>query len=263
MSIKKILNKDLRLRIVELVKMANEGHIPSSFSIVDIINFLYKNIIKFNKKNPNWIKRDIFILSKGHGAIALYVVLNKYKLLSINDLKNYGKNNSILGGHPDMTKIKFVEASTGSLGHGICTAVGSALAIKIKKQKRSVYCLVGDGECHEGTVWEAANIAANQKLNNLFVIIDLNESAKQLMPIDNLNKKWSAFGWNVLECDGHSNDSLTNTFRKIKKIKNNKPTAILAKTIKGKGINFMEGHGKWHHRIPNQKEFIQIKDFLK
>ena len=260
----KVLNKDLRLKIVELIKKANEGHIPSSFSIVDIINFLYENILIYHPKKPNWNKRDVFILSKGHGAMALYVVLNKFKLLSDSHLKKYGQKTSILGGHPDATQINFVEASTGSLGHGICTAVGCALALKIKKEKkRKVYCLVGDGECHEGTVWEAANIATNQQLDNLCVIIDLNNSAKQLMPIDNLKEKWSAFGWNVLECNGHSNLSLDTTFKKIRKNKNNKPSIILAKTTKGKGINFMEGHGKWHHKIPNEREFTQIKTILK
>lgn len=257
----KVLNKDLRLKIVELIIKANEGHIPSSFSIVDIINFLYENILIYHPKKPNWNKRDIFILSKGHGAMALYVVLNKFKLLSDHYLKNYGQKDSILGGHPDSTQINFVEASTGSLGHGICTAVGCSLALKIKKEKkRRVYCLVGDGECQEGTIWEAANIATNQKLDNLYVIIDLNNSAKQLMPIDNLKDKWLAFGWNVLECNGHSNQSLKKAFKKKKK---NKPSVILAKTTKGNGINFMEGHGKWHHRIPNEKEYAEIKKALK
>jgi transketolase len=258
----KIINKDLRLKIVKYIKNANEGHIPSSLSILDIINYLYNNILKYKIGKPEWDKRDIFILSKGHGAMALYVVLNKYGLLKTQDLRNYGSKKSKLGGHPDMTKIKFVEASTGSLGHGICTAVGCALASKIKKNKNKVFCLLGDGETHEGTVWEAANIAANRKLDNLIAIIDHNKSAEQLMPIDNLKLKWKAFGWNVLECDGHSNISMSKCFKKIFKSKNKKPNLILAKTIKGKGIPFIEGHGIWHHRIPNDYEFNLIKKIL-
>ena len=255
------MNNDLRLKIVELIKEANEGHIPSSLSIVDIINFIYKKKLKIKShKNPN---RDIFILSKGHGGMALYVVLNKFGFLRSSELKRYGSANSLLGGHPDMTKINYVEASTGSLGHGFCTAVGCSLALKILKKKNTVYCLTGDGECHEGTIWEAANIAANNKLNNIINIVDVNGSAKQLMPIDNLSLKWKAFGWNVINCDGHSEKSLEYAFSKIKKFKNQKPSVILANTIKGKGIPFMEGHGKWHHKIPNDQELISIRKILK
>lgn len=264
MSIKiKILNKELRLKIVKYIKKAKEGHIPSSLSIVDIINYLYAYVLKYKSNNPNWEKRDIFILSKGHGAMALYVVLNKFGLLKEKELEAYGSSSSKLGGHPDMTKINFVEASTGSLGHGICTAVGCALASKIKKNKNKIYCLIGDGEAHEGTVWEVANIAANRKLDNITVIVDHNKSAEQLMPIDNLKLKWKAFGWNVAECDGHSNTSISESIKKISKYKNKKPNVILAKTTKGKGIPFMEGHGKWHHKIPNDYEFNQIKKILK
>lgn len=257
---KNLINKDLRLKIVETIINAKEGHIPSSLSIVDIINFLYEKKIKI--KSPNDNKRDIFILSKGHGAMALYVVLNKFNLLSSLDLKKYGDSKSSLGGHPDMTKINYVEASTGSLGHGFCTAVGAALALKIQNKKNLVYCLTGDGECHEGTIWEAANIATNNNLNNFLNIVDVNNSAKQLMPIDNLGAKWKAFGWNVLKCDGHSNFSLSKALEKFEKKKNQKPTVILAKTVKGMGIPFMEGHGKWHHKIPNEAEFIKIKKLL-
>ena len=257
---KNLINRDLRLQIVKTIIKAKEGHIPSSLSIVDIINFLYEKKIKI--KSPNDNNRDIFILSKGHGAMALYVVLNKFGLLSNLKLKKYGDSESSLGGHPDMTKINYVEASTGSLGHGFCTAVGVALALKIKNKKNLVYCLTGDGECHEGTIWEGANIATNNKLNNFLNIVDVNDSAKQLMPIDNLGAKWRAFGWNVLKCDGHSNFSLSKALGKFEKLKNQKPTVILAKTVKGMGIPFMEGHGKWHHKIPSEAEFIKIKKLL-
>lgn len=255
------MNKKLRLKIVELIKNSGEGHIPSSFSIVDILDCLYKKF--FKKKINNTYKRNFFILSKGHGCVALYVVLNKYGYLSKNVLESYGKKNSRLGGHPDMTKITSVEASTGSLGHGFPTAVGIALAMKIKKIKKKVFVLIGDGECHEGSIWEAANIAANRNLDNICAIIDLNKSAQQLMPIDNMQEKWKAFGWNVITVDGHSKKSIDLGLKKMNKFKNLQPVAIIANTVKGKGVSFIEGHGIWHHKIPNKNEMNLIREELK
>jgi len=249
-------NKHLRLKIVKLIMNAKEGHIPSSLSIVDILNYIYKNKVKYNSK-----KNDYFILSKGHGCIALYVVLNKYNLLSDKILNSYGSNGSILGGHPDSTKIKNIEASTGSLGHGLPTATGIALGLKIKNQKNKVYCLIGDGECHEGSIWEAASISANLKLDNLVCLLDWNKSAQQLMKIENLKKKWEAFGWFTSIADGHSEKSLESSFKKIGN-KKGKPKIIICKTTKGKGISFMEGHGIWHHKMPNHTEFKEIKKEL-
>ena len=166
-----LLNKDLRIKIVDIIKNAKEGHIPSSFSIVDILDYLYGYILNINPKDPKDINRDYFVLSKGHAAAALFVVLNKYKFINDNELNSYGQYKSILGGHPDCTKVPGVEASTGSLGHGFPTAAGIAFGLKIKKMKNKVFSLVGDGECHEGTIWEAANISSNLKLNNLKVIV--------------------------------------------------------------------------------------------
>ena len=251
----KLINKDLRLKIVKMIINAKEGHIPSSFSIVDIINFLYKKKIKSSSiKKIN----DYFILSKGHGCAALYVVLNKYNLLSDKELESYGKPGSNLGGHPDSTKIKNVEASTGSLGHGLPTATGMALGFKIKNKKNKIYCLIGDGECHEGSIWEAASICANLKLDNIICMLDWNRSAQQLMKIENLERKWRAFGWTTILANGHSNQSLNKSLTKINK-KNGKPKIVICKTIKGKGVSFMEGHGKWHHKIPNAIEYEAIK----
>jgi transketolase len=256
------MNEDLRTKIVELIYNAKEGHIPSSLSIIDIINHIYTKVLKLDKKNKN--KNDYFILSKGHGCVALYVVLNKMKIISDYVLSKYSTNGSLLGGHPDSTKIPEIVASTGSLGHGFPMAVGIALGLKIKKDNnKKVFVLLGDGECQEGTIWESANIAANRNLNNLFAIVDWNQSAAQLMPIDNLEKKWLAFGWDVKIINGHSkidfekylnNKSLNNLHR---------PKVFLAKTIKGKGIPFMEGHGIWHHKMPNEEQFMQIMEILK
>lgn len=256
------MNKDLRIKILNIVRAAKEGHIPSSFSIVDILDYLYGNILKISKKNPNSINRDFFYLSKGHASVALFVVLNKYKFLSDEDLFTYGNLNSKLGGHPDMTKIDFVEASTGSLGHGFPTAIGTALGLKIKNLKNKVFVLIGDGECHEGTIWESANIAANNKLNNICAIIDWNKSASQLMPLENLKRKWQAFGWQVLSMNGHSQKSFKENFDKFKTYNGKNPTVIIANTTKGKGAKLIEGHGIWHHKIPNEEEYKIILNQL-
>ena len=244
----------LRLKIVELVYKSKEGHIPSAFSIVDIIYYIYRKRIKKNNSK--------FILSKGHGALALYVVLNYFKILKTKILNLYYKNNSLIGGHPEIS-LDGVEASTGSLGHGFSTATGIAIALKIKKNfKKKIYVLVGDGECNEGPIWESAHIAANYDLDNLICIVDNNKSSKNLLPLDNLYKKWIAFGWYVLKANGHSVKSMDNAFKKIDKKKNKKPSVIIANTVKGKGVYFMENNGKWHHKVPNKIELDQINKIL-
>ena len=244
----------LRLKIVELVYKSKEGHIPSAFSIVDIIYYIYRKRIKKNNSK--------FILSKGHGALALYVVLNYFKILKTKILNLYYKNNSLIGGHPEVS-LDGVEASTGSLGHGFSTATGIAIALKIKKNfKKKIYVLVGDGECNEGPIWESAHIAANYDLDNLICIVDNNKSSKNLLPLDNLYKKWIAFGWYVLKANGHSVKSMDNAFKKIDKKKNKKPSVIIANTIKGKGVYFMENNGKWHHKVPNKNELDKINKIL-
>jgi|TARA_A100001388_G_scaffold276667_1_gene265017 transketolase len=252
------VNNDLRIKIVEMVTRAREGHIPSSFSIVDILDHLYGHVLNINPENLNSPDRDYFILSKGHGCGAFYSVLHKYGFLSSQDLIDYSTSRGILGGHPDSTKVPGAEASTGSLGHGFPTAVGIALGLKIKKENNNVFALLGDGECQEGTIWEAANIAANQKLNNLCAIVDWNGSAAQLLPIDDLPMKWKAFGWEVYEIDGHSSAELEKTFTKIADLKTDKPKVVLARTIKGQGVSITKGHGPWHHKIPNDEEMAII-----
>ena len=253
-----VINSDLRVRIVEMITKAKEGHIPSSFSIVDIINYLYEKVLNYDPQNPNWSERDYFILSKGHGAAAMFAVFEKFKFISHEDIENYSNSKGILGGHPDSFIVPGVEASTGSLGHGFPFAVGIAMGLLIKKEINKVFCLVGDGECHEGTIWESANIAANQKLNNLTVFVDWNGSAAQLMPIDDLENKWKSFGWNTITIDGHDNDKLENALKSFKNDKSKKPKVIISKNVKGKGVSFLEGHGMWHHKIPNQNEFDAI-----
>jgi transketolase len=252
------LNSDLRIRIVQMISKAKEGHIPSSFSIVDTINFLYEKILRYDPKNPNWKDRDYFILSKGHGAAALFAVFEKFNFIRKDDIGNYSNSIGILGGHPDSTNVPGVEASTGSLGHGFPFAVGIAMGLIIKKQTNKVFCLVGDGECQEGTIWESANIAANQHLKNLTVFVDWNGSAAQLLPIDDLENKWKSFGWSTITIDGHDDNQLDNAYKKLNKENSNKPRVILLKNIKGKGVSFLEGHGSWHHKIPTDNEYELI-----
>jgi len=258
-----LLNNELRLKIVGLATGAGEGHIPSSFSIVDLIDHLYGNVLHIEKNQANDPKRDYFILSKGHGALALYVVLNKYGFLSDADLNSYGQRDSNLGGHPDRVSTDFVEASTGSLGHGFPFAVGIALGNRVKNYGNRVVALLGDGECHEGSIWEAANIAANQGLNNLVAVVDWNESAMQLMPIDMMAEKWESFGWDVIVIDGHSKSGLNYAFDLELLDGKTKPYAVIAKNIKGQGVPFLEGHGVWHHKIPNAHELEQIMEALR
>lgn len=252
----------LRQRIAKMVYTAKDGHIPSAFSIVDILSTLYMKFLKYDPKNPKWEGRDYFVLSKGHGCVGLYVVLKEAGFITERDLELFCTPKGILGEHPDCTKVPGVEASTGSLGHGFPLAVGVALGLQIQGKANRVVTLVGDGECHEGSIWEAANIAANQRLGNICVFVDWNKSAAQLMPQDDLAKKWEAFGWDVQEIDGHNKEEILGALHEVDFSLDGMPHVILANTIKGKGVPFIEGHGQWHHKIPNEKELQQIMEAL-
>lgn len=250
-------NKNIRLKILEIIYKAGEGHIPSAFSIVEILSVLYGKFLKFKSKDPDWPGRDYFILSKGHGCTALYVFLEKYGFISQNDLNTKSKFGGILGGHPDSVKVPGVEASTGSLGHGVVTAMGIALGLKIRKQKNRVVALIGDGESNEGTVWEMALVAANLKLGNLAVIVDKNGSTDQILPMPNLPEKWQSFGWEVYEVDGHNEKEIWKILKKFRFSFDSKPKVIIARTLKGRGVSFMEGHGVWHSRVPISEEYAK------
>ncbi len=256
------MNKDLRRKIVDLVYQGRDGHIPSAFSIVDILQTLYTSYLRFDANDPESEERDYFILSKGHGCVALYIVLAEHGFIESSDLESFCRPGGILGEHPDALVIPGVEASTGSLGHGLPLAVGIALALKIRGMNNRVWVLVGDGECHEGTIWEAANVAANLELGNLCVVVDWNGSAAQLMPKDDLPAKWRAFGWSSTVIDGHSRDDLCSAFDGVEFALPGTPTAIIARTVKGKGVPMIEGHGPWHHRIPSPAEYKAIMGAL-
>ena len=240
----KIINKLIR-RILITATDAKEGHIPSALSILDIVWVLYY-IMK-----PS----DKFVLSKGHGSLALYAVLAEKGLIKQSDLDSFCSFDGILGGHPDMNKVVGVEASTGSLGHGLPIAVGMAMASKIKGDSSHIYCLVGDGECNEGSIWESALIASHHGLSNLTCIIDYNHSTDRALSLDNLACKFSSFGWRVFTANGHSHKELK---RVLSPCVQEKPIVIIANTIKGNGVAVMENNPEWHHRVPTEEELAHI-----
>lgn len=249
---------ELRKQILEMIVTARGTHIASAFSIVELILYLYNSILRIDPKNPNEEKRDKFVLSKGHGCVALYVVLADFGFFSKKLLNTYTSFGSILGGHPDRSKIPGVEASTGSLGHGFSIAVGFALANKMDHSKYRVYCLVGDEELNEGSNWEAAQIAAHHKLDNLLLIVDENKLMisgfmKDILDSFSLKEKFRAFGWNAIEVNGHNFSDLSEKF-KLALIKNGKPTVVIADTIKGKGVSFMENKKEWYSVLPDEEQ---------
>jgi transketolase len=255
----KNINK-LILRICELASSAEEGHVPSSLSVLDIVWVIYNQILNPKLINSNSLKRDYFIMSKGHGCLAQYVVMEDKNIIKKNYLNSFCKYNSKFGGHPDSNKIKGIEASTGSLGHGFPFAAGIAYASKISKLKNRIFVLIGDGECNEGTIWETCLLAAHHKLNNLICIVDNNESTLRSLSMTNLKNKFKAFNWETAEVNGHNQYLL----KKALKLKSTKPLAIIAKTIKGKGLTFMEKNQyEWHHKKIDSIVLNEIKKILK
>ncbi len=251
--------KLVRKGIIESTHAAGCGHPGGSLSIADIVTYLYFAEMNIDEKNPKMENRDRFILSKGHAAPALYAALANRGYFPVEDLKTLRKTGSYLQGHPDMKGIPGVDLSTGSLGLGISGACGMALAGKLSDSSYRVYCAVGDGESEEGQVWEAAMFAAHYKLDNLTVFLDLNGlqiDGKITDVIDPTphDTKFAAFGWNVLTIDGHSFAEIEDAVNTAKSCKG-KPTAIIAKTTKGKGVSFMEDQVGWHGKAPNDEQY--------
>ncbi len=250
--------KDIRKTIFLTGYSASIAHIASAFSIVEILYVLYsKKVLKVDPKNPNMENRDKFILSKGHGSLALYEVLCREGFFDEKILKTFSKPNSILGGEPTIPHIPGVEATTGSLGHGLSIGVGMALANKIDNKNEKVYVLLGDGELEEGTVWEAIMFAGHKKLDNLITIVDSNKIQKMgkvedIIGVESWKDKFSTFGFNVKEVDGHNIDELYEVF--TEKNNSNKPLAIICNTIKGKGVSIVENDPRWHWKLPSKKE---------
>lgn len=241
------IRKKLVKEILSIVCSSQEGHIPSSLSVLDIIYYLYNNIIDKNNR---------FFLSKGHAALGLYAILKEFSFIDKTTLETFCKYDSILGGHPTI-KIPGVEASTGSLGHGMPIALGVALAKKIKNESGKVFCLIGDGEANEGTIWESALLASHHKLNNFCCILDHNKSTNRALSIDPCIEKFNSFGWQTFSMNGNNILDIDKTIKEIMS-HYDKPCFVLAETIKGFGIECMENNPEWHHKIPNIQELTQI-----
>lgn len=256
-----------RMGVLEGVYNAKAGHPGGSLSICDVLSYLYNVEMHVDPKNPKDPGRDRLVLSKGHAAPALYATLALKGYFPVEDLKTLRKSDSYLQGHPNMDKVPGIDMSTGSLGQGISVAVGMALGGKLDKADYRVYAILGDGEIEEGQVWEAAMLAGNKGLDNLAAIVDNNnlqidgtmEEVNSPYPIPD---KFRAFNWNTVEIDGHDFDQVEDAFAKAKQCKG-KPTAIIMKTIKGKGVSFMENAVGWHGSAPNTEQYEQAMEELK
>ncbi|MBF0520583.1 MAG: transketolase [Nitrospirae bacterium] len=254
----------IRQQTFETICNGGGGHIPASLSIVEILTVLYYGgCLNVDPENPSDPNRDRFILSKGHACVSLYAALAMKGFFDAEELHKFGKRGSILGGHPDMRKVPGIEASTGALGHGLPFGIGVAMAAKLNRASYKVFVLIGDGECQEGSIWEAAMSAPQFKLDNLVVIVDYNKMQAMdfldnIIPLEPLVDKWKAFNWEVIEADGHDMEKLIEIFNSTPKV-TGKPTLIIAHTIKGKGVSFMENVPIWHFRMPNETEMKTAK----
>ncbi len=260
----KIFSKKIRKNIldVSIKGGAERAHIGGALSSADIISVLYGSIMNIDKNNPLSLDRDRFVLSKGHACLVLYSALYEIGLLSKEQFFSFEKENSILLGHPVINKKVGIEFSNGSLGMGLSLGVGVSLSAKIKKKNYFSFVLIGDGECNEGSIWEAAMTGSKYKLNNLVVIVDKNGfqqtgSTNDIMDMGNLEEKWRSFGWDTISIDGHDISSLLNVLDKKKLTEKKLPTAIIANTNKGKGISFIENNNEWHHNLLTKSQYDQ------
>ena len=264
-ALEKIAN-DIRKDIIEEVYSAQSGHPGGSLSCTDILTVLYFNQMNINPQKPDAEGRDRFVLSKGHCSPALYATLARKGYFDRELLKTFRKIGSNLQGHPDMSKVPGVDMTTGSLGQGLSSAVGMALASKMDSAGCRVYCLLGDGEIDEGQIWEAAMTASKKELDNLCVILDnnglqLETSIDEVIEPSSIADKFMSFGFNVIECDGHSISSLIDAFTSAR-TKKGMPSIIIAKTVKGKGVSFMENQIGWHGKAPNEEEYKKAMEEL-
>jgi len=243
---------ELRRRIVQTMAASGRGHLGGALSLVEIMRVLYDDILRYDPADPRWPERDRCILSKGHGCLAQYVLLAEKGFFPEGELAKFCQADGILGGHPEYPRIPGVEASTGSLGHGLSIGLGFALNARYEKAAHRVFVVVGDGECNEGAVWEAAMSAAKHRLSNLTVLIDYNKqqsygSTAEVQELEPFADKWRAFGFGVEEVDGHDVEALRAVLGRLP-LEESKPSAVICHTIKGKGICFVEGNLKWHHK---------------
>ena len=250
--------KRIRKKIFLAGRHAGMAHLASAYSCVEILYALYsKGIMRYMPDSPEWSGRDLFVMSKGHGSLALYAALEQAGVLPSNWHMEFARPGTCLGGEPSLCHRVGIEASTGSLGHGLSLATGMALTLKRWKSNRRAFVLIGDGECEEGSIWEAAIAAPKYELDNLIAIVDCNGIQKMgkledVIGLEDWREQFLGVGWNCLDVDGHDVDGLVRVFAQVEN--NGRPTAIFAKTVKGKGVSIMEGNPAWHWRLPNKRE---------
>lgn len=245
-------SRELRAQIVRTLEKGGRGHVGAAFSLVEMLRVLYDDVMRYDAKNPRSPQRDRFILSKGHGCLALYVLLAEKGFFPEAELWKFCKVDGILGGHPEYGKVPGIEASTGSLGHGLPIGVGFAINARFEKSSHRVFVVSSDGESNEGSVWEAALCAGKHKLSNLTVLVDYNKQQSysttyEVLDMEPFADKWRAFGFAAEEVDGHNVEQLRSTLKRVP-FDPNKPSVILCHTIKGKGISFVENNLNWHHK---------------
>jgi transketolase len=269
MSIKELeqMAAVIRCDIIEMICTAQAGHPGGSLSATDIVTALYFRIMRIDPQKPQWPDRDRFILSKGHACPVWYAVLAERGFFDKSHLATLRRLNSILQGHPDMHKTPGIDMTAGSLGHGLSAGVGMALSGKLQQKDFNVWIVIGDGESQEGSIWEAAMSAAKWKLDNLTVILDRNNLQNDfyvddLMPIEPIADKWRAFGWHVMEIDGHDMKAVVVALESAKTFEN-KPSIIVARTIKGKGVSYMENVCEWHGKAPSNEQANQAIDEIR
>ena len=257
----------IRRQVLEMIVSANKGHIGGAFSCTDILVALYySGILQFDAKNPRWEDRDRFLISKGHSGVALFAVLADLGFFHISELNTFCKNGSMLGGHPGKN-VPGIEADTGSLGHGLGIGCGLALGAKMDNKDYLSVVLMGDGECFEGSVWEAAMFAGHHHLNNLIAIVDRNcqcatDFTESCVAMEPFADKWKAFNWEVIEVNGHSFEELLSSMSNTRERDSDSPLAIIANTIKGKGVSFMEGNIEFHHGVPKGEKLEIAREEL-
>lgn len=259
--------KWLRREILEMCNKAGTGHVSSAFSCVEIVTALYYGgILRFDPRNPQWDERDRFIISKGHSGIAVYPILSDLGFFPKEELERFAQSGGILGVHASRN-IPGIEATTGSLGHGLGLGIGLAMAAKMDRKLYMTVVLLGDGECYEGSVWEAAMFASHQNLNNLVAIVDRNslcttDFTENLVQLEPLEQKWISFGWEAVTINGHSILQILAAFSDLRSRRSDKPFAIIANTVKGKGISFIENVPLWHAVCPSGEQLIKGRDEL-
>lgn len=257
----KTLGKKYRRDIIHMAVSGGRGHLGAAFSLVEIIAVLFERILSFKPKEPHWKERDRIILSKGHGCMALYAALASKGFFSAAEFELFCKKDGILGGHPDHRLIPGIEHSTGSLGHGLSVGIGMAIAGKVDQLMYRVFVILGDGECNEGSVWEAALHANKHHLDNLVVLVDYNKMqsfgiARDILDMEPFADKWNAFGFETKEVDMNAPEELEKLLLQVP-LKEGRPTAIICHTTKGKGVSFMENNASWHHKNKLTEEEIR------